>query len=149
MAKGSLQSIVRFVRDAVALAQEHNQSDGDLLRTFLSANNQRAFTILVKRHGAMVLAVTRRVLPRQEDAEDAFQATFLLLVRHATRLRGRESLGGWLHGVAYHMAKDLRKATARRHNHETQGTETRTAEQPGAQPSPGNRWGLPGREIAL
>ena len=131
MPKETLQTVVRFARDVVGPQETHGQSDGELLRTFLSAGNQRAFTHLVKRHGGMVLAVSQRVLLRQEDAEDAFQATFLLLVQHASRLRRRESLGGWLHGVAYNMAKDLKKAAARRSKHENQVTETKTAEQPG------------------
>ena len=132
MPKGTLQTVVRFARDVVGPQETHGQSDGELLRTFLSTSDQRAFTNLVKRHGGMVLAVGLRVLLHQADAEDAFQATFLLLVQHASRLRGRESLGGWLHGVAYHMAKNLHKAAARRSKHENQVTETKTAEQPGA-----------------
>jgi len=94
------------------------QTDGELLRGFLVHNDQQAFTTLVKRHGPLVLAVCRRVLFRIQDAEDAFQATFLLLARRASGLVAADSVGGWLHEVGYRMAMNIRRAAARRRKYE-------------------------------
>src|SRR5690348_17113151 len=69
-----------------------------------AASSQAAFTELMRRHGPMVLRTCRRVLKRETDAEDAFQATFLFLARQAGSISKRETLGGWLHRVAYHAA---------------------------------------------
>src|SRR5262245_54224133 len=76
------------------------QSDGQLLTQFLTARDEPAFTALVRRHGPMVRGVCRRVLENAADAEDAFQATFVVLVRKAAWLKSRSVLGDWLHGVA-------------------------------------------------
>src|SRR3954470_7914392 len=76
-------------------------SDPQLLARFLDRRDEDAFAALVRRHGPMVLAVCHRLLPERHDAEDAFQATFLVLVRKAGSLGRPESLGNWLYGVAY------------------------------------------------
>ena len=68
----------------------------------------------MKRHGPMIWGICRRVLGQEQDAEDALQATFLVLARQAAKIRKQESLASWLHGVALHMSKDARKADARR-----------------------------------
>jgi RNA polymerase sigma factor (sigma-70 family) len=89
-------------------------SDGQLLEHFVARRDEAAFETLVRRHGPMVLGVCRRVLGNSHDAEDAFQATFLVLVRKAASLSERELLGNWLYGVAYRTALDARAAAIRR-----------------------------------
>jgi RNA polymerase sigma factor (sigma-70 family) len=130
MADVKLRSAVRHIRRLVAGPRDRDRTDGELLRAFLSSNDQPSFAQVVRRHGPMVLAVCRRVLHQQQDAEDAFQATFLLLARKASAIHKHESLGSWLHGVAYHMANDARKAAARRRRRENQATSSRQAPDP-------------------
>ncbi len=95
-------------------------SDGLLLERFGANRDEAAFTALVRRHGAMVFGVCRRVLCHEHDAEDVFQATFLVLARKAASLRSQRSLGGWLHEVAYHLALRVRENTARRQRNESE-----------------------------
>jgi RNA polymerase sigma factor (sigma-70 family) len=83
-------------------------SDGQLLEQFVVRHDEQAFSSLVKRHGPMVLGVCRAVLRDSHDAEDAFQATFLVLVRRAASLDTPQSLGGWLHAVALRIALKAR-----------------------------------------
>jgi RNA polymerase sigma factor (sigma-70 family) len=118
MANAQLGSVLRHVRGLVAAGDAGCHSDAVLLRAFAAQQDQAAFAALVERHGALVLAVCRRVLHNLQDAEDAFQATFLLLARNAASLRQVSSLAGWLHGVAYRMACNARRAASRRRRHE-------------------------------
>jgi RNA polymerase sigma factor (sigma-70 family) len=83
-------------------------ADAALVRRFAELRDEAAFEVLVWRHGPMVWATCRRTLRQQQDAEDAFQATFLALARHARRIGRRESVGGWLHRVALNAALKLR-----------------------------------------
>ena len=92
--------------------------DGALLERFLAKGDESAFEALVVRHGPMVLGVCRRILASPHDADDAFQATFLVLARKAARLRAPDRLGPWLYGVATRVAKKARTRAAR-HRHET------------------------------
>ena len=84
------------------------QTDGQLLERFLHAHDQAAIAAVVRRHGPMVLGVCRRVLANEHDAEDAFQAVFLVLVQKADRFTARETLGDWLYGVAFRTAQKAR-----------------------------------------
>src|SRR5262245_3254370 len=79
---------------------------------------EAAFEALVRRHGPMVYRVCWRVLQQAQDAEDAFQATFLLLARKLSAVTRRDSLASWLHGVAHRVALNARKQAARRRRHE-------------------------------
>src|SRR5712675_762819 len=100
MADKSLRILVRRLRSATAPAGDAALSDAQLLERFVVQRDEAAFELLVWRHGTMVLNLCRRLLRHEQDAEDAFQATFLVLARNAASIRSRDSLGSWLHGVA-------------------------------------------------
>ncbi|AMV25937.1 ECF RNA polymerase sigma factor SigE [Gemmata sp. SH-PL17] len=89
-------------------------SDRELLLRFQARNDEAAFAAVLQRHGPMVLRACRRVLDRTEDAEDVFQATFLVLARKAGTVTWRESVGTWLHEAANRLARDVRRRHARR-----------------------------------
>src|SRR5262249_26989691 len=110
-------------------------TDGDLLERFLTRREEAAFALLVQRHGPMVLGVCRRVLHDRHTAEDAFQATFLILVRRATSIRKHESVGSWLHGVARRVAVKARAQAAARCRRERRATDM-----PRAQPLDDLTW---------
>ena len=112
MATSSIRGVVRHLRRA-ALGHDEQSEDGQLLERFLTKRDEAAFEALVRRHGPMVLGVCRRLLRRSHDVEDAFQATFLVLVRKAARIRRRELLGNWLYGVAYRAALEARAQQAK------------------------------------
>jgi RNA polymerase sigma factor (sigma-70 family) len=103
-------------------------TDGALLERVATRREEAAFAALVRRYGPLVLAVCRRVLRQEQDAEDAFQATFLVLVRKAGSIGKRESVGSWLYSVACRTARKARGTRARRQMRETELSDVPAAE---------------------
>jgi RNA polymerase sigma factor (sigma-70 family) len=108
-----LQRVVKNLRQCLSRSESAHVSDRELLARYLADQDEGAFAALVKRHGAMVLSIARRVLRHVQDAEDAFQATFLILARKAPSIRKHESVSSWLHSVAFRVAYRLRGKAAR------------------------------------
>ncbi|HEY7154362.1 MAG TPA: sigma-70 family RNA polymerase sigma factor [Gemmataceae bacterium] len=118
MSSSAVLTSVRRLRGLLAAQRGRDESDEQLLHAFLSRRDDSAFAVLVHRHGPMVFHVCRRVLGHQQDAEDAFQATFLVLARNAASLRNKTSLASFLHGTAYRTAMKAKQSAARRGKHE-------------------------------
>ncbi len=110
MSGSALSAGVRHLRGLVAGRRGRDESDEQLLHAFTAERDEPAFAALVRRHGPMVLAVCRRVLGHEQDAEDAFQATFLVLARGANSLRKKKAIAGFLHGTAYRIALGAKRA---------------------------------------
>src|ERR1700737_1980838 len=101
MADAGLGTVLRHVRRLAASQATGERTDRELLQEFLARHQDSAFVALVKRHGSLVLAVCRRVLRHEQDAEDAFQATFLVLAPKAASIRHGEGAAGWPPRGAY------------------------------------------------
>jgi RNA polymerase sigma factor (sigma-70 family) len=114
MADRHLSFVLDHVRKLAAVQAPDPPAERDLLNRFVTRGDEAAFAALVERHAAMVFGICRRVLGHAHDAEDAFQAVFLVLARRAGSVRKIDSLGSWLHGVAYHVATNLRRDRGRR-----------------------------------
>jgi RNA polymerase sigma factor (sigma-70 family) len=113
--------LLRDIRTLFSCGVVRDASDRNLLEQFLHAEQveaEAAFTFLVERHGGMVLSVCRQVLDDSHDAHDAFQATFLVLLRRAGSIRNRDSLASWLFGVAMRVARQARYSAVVRRFHE-------------------------------
>jgi len=110
--------ILQLIRGTVENVRVRELPDQDLVQRFHTQQNQAAFHVLLRRHGPMVLDVCRGVLGNEADAEDAFQATFLIFARKAGSIRKTASLASWLHGVAYRTALKARAQSASRQRHE-------------------------------
>jgi RNA polymerase sigma factor (sigma-70 family) len=113
MKPASLQRVTAQLRQLASRGAGNSQTDRQLLDRFLALGEEAAFAELVRRHGPMVLTVCRRVLHHQQDAEDAFQAAFLVLARKAGAVRHAESVAGWLYQVAFRLALRARNRTGR------------------------------------
>jgi HlyD family secretion protein len=121
MATGKDKAVLRQLRTLFSVGAVRELSDGQLLERFATSRGEAAemaFAELVERHGPMVLRVCRSLLVNLHDTQDAFQATFLVLVKKARSLWVRDSLGPWLHQVAYRTSKCVRASAARRRRHE-------------------------------
>jgi RNA polymerase sigma factor (sigma-70 family) len=113
-----LSAAIARIHRAVVPADEPCQSDEQLLSSFVAGRDPRAFALLVRRHGPMVLSVCRRITGHTHDAEDAFQAVFLTLAQRADSLTQPHAVGNWLYGVAVRTARHARADSAKRHTRE-------------------------------
>jgi RNA polymerase sigma factor (sigma-70 family) len=120
MAIDTLGGALRQINRLFAEGSVTGLTDAQLLERFFADHDVAAFEVLVARHGPMVLSVCRGVLRDPNDAEDAFQATFLVLVKKGGSIRGRDALGGWLYQVAHRVALRANAAATRRLTHERQ-----------------------------
>src|SRR6516162_1689427 len=123
MATSQMSGIIQHLRRTVLLKDGAGLTDGQLLEDYISRRDEAALAALVQRHGPMVWSVCRRVLSNYHDAEDAFQATFLVLVRRAASIASPELLANWLYGVAHQTATKARATAARRRTRERQVTD--------------------------
>jgi RNA polymerase sigma factor (sigma-70 family) len=128
MVSGPLTEFLRQLRGNEALRTLGERTDDELLERFVTRQEEAAFAVLVQRHGPMVLGVCRHLLFNIQDVEDAFQATFVVLVSKAASIRSRTLLAGWLYRVAYRVAMRARVHAARRRDREVAGVETMAAE---------------------
>jgi RNA polymerase sigma factor (sigma-70 family) len=110
--------VLRHIRHLVATENTTQLRDQQLLERFITRHDEAAFDALIRRHGPLVLGVCRRVLRNWHDAEDAFQATFLILARKAGSICQRESVASWLYRVAFHTALQAKANAANRQRHE-------------------------------
>ncbi len=106
--------IARFMTKLVEEHQYSKMTDRELLRRFTKQREEAAFLALLKRHGTLIQRICRRMLPNAHDADDVFQATFLVLLKKASALRWRDCISGWLHEVAYRLAVKTKSAHVRR-----------------------------------
>src|SRR5262245_62805169 len=118
MAKAVSSPILHSIRQILEDQGARQLSDHHLLQQFRDQRHEAAFGTLLRRHGPMVLDVCRSVLGNEADAEDAFQATFLILARKAASIRKTGSVGSWLHGVAYRTALKARSQLSARQKNE-------------------------------
>jgi RNA polymerase sigma factor (sigma-70 family) len=123
-------SFIRRPRGDLAAGEPSDLSDAELLDRWLALRDEAAFEVLLWRHGPMILGVCRRVLGNDADAEDAFQAAFLLLVRKAAAIRRHGSVAAWLFQVAYRVALRARQRDSKRGARETGGVEQLADESP-------------------
>ena len=128
MAFENKAAVVKEIQTLFNVGAVRELSDGQLLERFATDRGEAAelaFAVVVERHGPMVLRVCRSVLAETNDFDDAFQATFLVLIQKARRLWVRDSLGPWLHQVAFRTASRARRSAARRRRHEAHAAAAR------------------------
>jgi RNA polymerase sigma factor (sigma-70 family) len=114
MTNGPLAAVLRHLQTWVGVTNRASLTDSQLLEEYVLRREETAFAALVERHAPLVFGVCRRMLSHDEDAADAFQATFLVFARRASSIRRRQSLAAWLHGVARRVALKARLQTSRR-----------------------------------
>ena len=114
MRENHLNKVIEQLRSVFVKQAAGGITDAELWKRYVNDRDEAAFELLMRRHGPMVFAVCRRVLHNVHDAEDAFQATFLVLVRRASGLRSPARLGNWLYGVAYRTARNARNQSVLR-----------------------------------
>src|SRR5471032_3331092 len=114
MAMSQMNGDIQHLRRAVLLRDGAGLTDEQLLTDYTSRRDEAALAALVQRHGPMVWGVCRRNLSNYHDAEDAFQATFIVLVRKASTVLPREMVANWLYGVAQQTAVRTRATAAKR-----------------------------------
>jgi RNA polymerase sigma factor (sigma-70 family) len=124
MVNGNLGTVLEHIRQLFGTAGGTALTDGQLLDNFVTRHDETAFAALLHRHGPMVLGVCRRILHHAQDVDDAFQATFLVLIRKAGSIARKESVGSWLYGVAYRIAVRARSHMNKRSNRERPITDT-------------------------
>jgi RNA polymerase sigma factor (sigma-70 family) len=118
MAKEPLGSVLHYIRQMACAPANQELTDKELLESFVASRDEGAFAALVQRHGPLVWGVCRRVLHQDQDAEDAFQATFLVLARKACRVRWQADVGNWLSAVALRTAMKAKSGASRRYGRE-------------------------------
>ncbi len=120
MSRGGNGAAAKQLRALFQVGTTQDLTDGQLLERFAAGGgeNELAFAALVERHGPMVMRVCRSILMNSHGAQDAFQATFLVLVKKGRSLWVRDSIGPWLHQVAYRTSLCARHAVGRRRRHE-------------------------------
>src|SRR5262245_56910784 len=114
MPTSQMSGFIQQLRTTALLRDGAELTDSQLLADYLSRQDEAALAALVRRHGPMVWGVCRRVLRNYHDAEDAFQATFLVFFRKAASIASRELLANWLYGVAHQTALKARATAAKR-----------------------------------
>ena len=124
MAREPLAAVIQHIHQIVGAPDAGELSDRQLLERFTSKRDESAFATLVRRHGELVLGVSRRILKHNQDAEDVFQATFLVLARKAASVRWHESVGNWLYEVAQRLALESRTDINRRRVREREAQST-------------------------
>src|SRR5215472_6998984 len=109
MSRRSLNAVVRYLQQLAQTQSGSGASDAELLERYVRHRDEAAFELLVWRHGALVFNVCRRILPCEQDAEDAFQATFLAFIRKAGSIRRCGSVASWLYKVAFRVALEAKE----------------------------------------
>jgi RND family efflux transporter MFP subunit len=133
MTRRKLSEVVRYLQQLANPERASGLSDAELLERYVRHRDEAAFELLLWRHGVLVFNVCHRILPREQDAEDAFQATFLAFVRKAHAIARRGSVASWLFKVAYRVALEARERARKTAARERPGGET-LAVQPSADP---------------
>jgi RNA polymerase sigma factor (sigma-70 family) len=128
MTTNHLNRIVLNLGQVARVQAATNLPDGELLECYITRRDETAFATLVRRHGPMVLGVCRRILRNEADAEDAFQATFLVLVSKAASVRPRGMVSNWLYGVAHNTALKAKAMNRKRHTKELAAGKTPKAQ---------------------